>query len=141
MAVDPLVVKARLDIIIERITRIKHIETMTQEQYLKDQLLQGAIERNLQIIAQAIIDICTHLVAHNHWGSPKSYTDAVTIVANNNVIDSTLAGRLIHLVKLRNILVHLYLKINQKIVYQSARSIITDAKSFTDAILKFVGSK
>ncbi len=141
MAVDPLVVKARLDIIIERITRIKHIETMTQEQYLKDQLLQGAIERNLQIIAQAIIDICTHLVAHNHWGSPKSYTDAVTIVANNNVIDSTLAGRLIHLVKLRNILVHLYLKIDQKIVYQSARSIITDAKSFTDAILKFVGSK
>ncbi|TFG34806.1 hypothetical protein EU527_01785 [Candidatus Thorarchaeota archaeon] len=45
MAVDPLVVKARLDIILERVTRIKRIETITQEQYLKDELLQGAIER------------------------------------------------------------------------------------------------
>jgi uncharacterized protein YutE (UPF0331/DUF86 family) len=141
MAVDPLIVKVRLDIILERVTRIKHIETMTEEQYLKDNLLQGAIERNLQIIAQAIIDICTHLVAHNHWGSPKSYTGAVTIVANHKVIDSALADRLIHLVKLRNILVHLYLKIDQKIVYQSAKSIITDAKLFIDTILKLVDSK
>ncbi|TFG27520.1 DUF86 domain-containing protein [Candidatus Thorarchaeota archaeon] len=141
MAVDPLIVKVRLDIILERVTRIKQIETMTEEQYLKDELLQGAIERNLQIIAQAIIDICTHLVAHNHWGSPKSYAGAVTIVANHQVIDSALADRLIHLVKLRNVLVHLYLKIDEKIVYQSARSIITDAKLFTDSILEFVDSK
>ncbi|TFG11246.1 MAG: DUF86 domain-containing protein [Promethearchaeota archaeon] len=141
MAVDPLIVKARLDIILERVTRIKHIETMTQEQYLKDELLQSAIERNLQIIAQAIIDICTHLIAHNHWGSPKSYAGAVTIIANHKVIDSTLAERLIHLVKLRNVLVHLYLKVDQKIVYQSARSIVNDAKLFTDTILKFVDSR
>jgi uncharacterized protein YutE (UPF0331/DUF86 family) len=141
IAVDPIVVKARLDIILERVTRIKLIETMTEEQYLKDELLQGAIERNLQIIAQAIIDICTHLVAHNHWGSPKSYADAVTIIANHKVLDSTLAERLIYLVKLRNILVHLYLKVDQKIVYKSAKSIITDAKLFSDTILKFVDSK
>lgn len=138
MAVDPLVVKARLDIILERVTRIKHIETMTQEQYLKDELLQGAIERNLQIIAQAIIDICTHLVAHNHWGSPKSYSDAVKIIANHKIIDSLLADRLIDFVKLRNILIHLYIAVDPTIVYQSAIAIIIDAKLFADAILKFI---
>ena len=140
IAVDPLVVKARLDIILERVTRIKQIETLTEEKFLADEIMQSAVERNLQIIAQAIIDICTHLIAHNHWGSPKSYSDAVVVVANHKVIDSALADRLIHLVKLRNVLVHLYLKIDQKIVYQSARSIIDDAKSFTDSILELVKS-
>jgi len=140
VAVDPLVVKLRLDTILERISRLKAIEDMTEEQFLSDGIMQSFAERNLQIIAQAVIDICTHLVAHNHWGYPKSYSDAVKVIANHKIIDSALADRLIHLVKLRNILVHLYLKIDQKIVYKSARSIIVDAKSFADAILELVKS-
>jgi len=138
VAVDPLVVKARLDTILERINRLRGFEQLTEEQFLADETMQSAVERNLQIIAQAIIDICTHLVAHNHWGSPRTYSDAVGVIAKQNVIESSLADRLINFVKLRNILVHLYLEINPKIVYQSAKLIINDAKLFTDAILNHI---
>lgn len=85
IAVDPLVVMARLDTILERINRLKSLEQLTEGQFLVDETLQSAVERNLQIIAQAIIDICTHLVAHNHWGSPRTYSDVVKVIANKNI--------------------------------------------------------
>ena len=138
IAVDPLVLKARLDTILERITRLRIVEQLSEDQFWVDETTQSAVERNLQIIAQAIIDICTHLVAHNHWGSPGTYSDAVRVIAKHKVIDSDLADRLIDFVKLRNVLVHLYLEIDLKIVYKSAKSIIIDAKTFTDAILEII---
>ena len=138
VAVDPLVVKLRLDTILERISRLKEIEQMTEKQFLLDQTMQSAAERNLQIIAQAMIDICTHLVAHNHWGSPETYSDAVRIISNHNIIEINLADRLIDFVKLRNVLVHLYLDIDLKIVYRCALAAITDAILFTDAIYKLI---
>ena len=138
IAIDPLVVKARLDTILERITRLRIVEQLSEDQFQVDETTQSAVERNLQIIAQAIIDICTHLVAHNHWGSPGTYSDAVRVIAKHKVIDSELADRLIDFVKLRNVLVHLYLEIDLKIVYKSAISIIIDAKTFTDAIIEII---
>ena len=138
IAVDPLVLKARLDTILERITRLRIVEQLSEDQFWVDETTQSAVERNLQIIAQAIIDICTHLVAHNHWGSPGTYSDAVRVIAKHKVIDSDLADSLIDFVKLRNVLVHLYLEIDLKIVYKSAKSIIIDAKTFTDAILEII---
>jgi len=138
VAVDPLVVKLRLDTILERISRLKTIQEMTEEQFLSDGIMQSFAERNLQIIAQAIIDICTHLVAHNHWGCPETYSDAVRVVSKHNVIEIDLAERLIDFVKLRNVLVHLYLVIDLKIVYHSVKVILTDAILFTDAIYKLI---
>lgn len=138
IAIDPLVVKARLDTILERITRLRIVEQLSEDQFRVDETSQSAVERNLQIIAQAIIDICTHLIAHNHWGSPGTYSDAVRVIAKHKVIDSDLADRLIDFVKLRNVLVHLYLEIDLKIVYKSAISIIIDAKTFTDAIIEII---
>jgi len=140
IAVDPLIVKLRLDTILERVSRLTSIEQMAEEQFLLDETMQSVAERNLQIIAQAIIDICTHLVAHNHWGSPKAYSDAVKAIAQHNIIETDLAERLIDLVKLRNVLVHIYLDIDSKIVYQSAKQIITDARLFVDAIKKIINT-
>ncbi len=138
VTVNPLVVKLRLDTILERISRLKGFAHMTEEEFFHDETMQSAAERNLQIIAQAIIDICTHLVAHNHWGSPKTYSDAVKVISRHNVIEVDLADRLIEFVKLRNVLVHLYLDIDLKIVFQSVKTVLTDAILFTDAIQKII---
>lgn len=138
VAIDPLVVKSRLVIILERIDRLKDIAILSEEQFLSNEIMQSVAERNLQIIAQVIINICTHLVAHNHWGSPKSYSDSVKLVSKHKVIETDLAERLIDLVKLRNVIVHLYLEIDPTIVYRSAKQAITDAGLFVAALKKLI---
>ena len=137
ITVDPHIVKLRLDKIRIGIKQLQAVHDISEEEFISNWMIHRATERNLQIIAQAIIDICTHLVAHNHWGTPETYSDAVRIVSQQNVIDDTLAENLIELVKLRNVIVHLYLEIDLKIVYESAKRVIKDSRIFIDAITKF----
>ncbi|MHA1930202.1 MAG: type VII toxin-antitoxin system HepT family RNase toxin [Candidatus Thorarchaeota archaeon] len=138
MTVDPHIVKLRFDKILSIIEELKPASEMSEEAFLDDGKTLRATERCLQIVAQAIIDVCTHLVAHNHWGAPKSYGDAVMIISRHKVIETDLADRLIDLVKLRNMIVHIYLDIDSKIVYHRVKQIISDGNLFVDSIAKLI---
>lgn len=135
---DPQIIKLRLDKILTSIEILKKTSDLSIEAFLKDRIIQLATERSLQIAAQSVIDISTHLVAHNHWGTPKSYKDSVDIISKNGVIDSNLAARLIDLVKLRNVIIHVYLEIDPKIVHKSAEYSVDDLKKFIEAIKKIL---
>jgi len=123
---DPQIIELRLD------------KILTSIEILKDRIIQLATQRSLQIAAQSVIDVSTHLVAHNHWGTPKSYKDSVDIISKNGVIDSNLAARLMDLVKLRNVIVHVYLEIDPKIIHKSAEYSVDDLKKFIEAIKKIL---
>ena len=138
MTFDPQIIKLRLDKILTSIEVLKKTSGLSIEDFLKDRIIQLATERSLQIAAQSVIDISTHLVAHNHWGTPKSYKDSVDIISKNGVIDSRLAARLIDLVKLRNVIIHVYLEIDPKIVHKSAKYSVDDLKKFIEAIRKIL---
>lgn len=138
MTFDPQIIKLRLDKILTSIEVLKKTSGLSIEDFLKDRIIQLATERSLQIAAQSVIDISTHLVAHNHWGTPKSYKDSVDIISKNGVIDSNLAARLIDLVKLRNVIIHVYLEIDPKIVHKSAEYSVDDLKKFIEAIKKIL---
>ena len=138
MTFDPQIIKLRLDKILTSIEILKKTSDLSIEAFLKDRIIQLATERSLQIAAQSVIDISTHLVAHNHWGTPKSYKDSVDIISKNGVIDSNLAARLIDLVKLRNVIIHVYLEINPKIIHKSAEYSVDDLKKFIEAIKKIL---
>ena len=138
MTFDPQIIKLRLDKILTSIEVLKKTSDLSIEDFLKDRIIQLATERSLQIAAQSVIDISTHLVAHNHWGTPKSYKDSVDIISKNGVIDSRLAARLIDLVKLRNVIIHVYLEIDPKIVHKSAKYSVDDLKKLIEAIRKIL---
>lgn len=138
MTFDPQIIKLRLDKILTSIEILKKTSDLSIEAFLKDRIIQLATERSLQIAAQSVIDISTHLVAHNHWGTPKSYKDSVDIISKNGIIDSNLAARLIDLVKLRNVIIHVYLEIDPKIVHKSAEYSVDDLKKFIEAIKKIL---
>jgi uncharacterized protein YutE (UPF0331/DUF86 family) len=134
VTVDPLVIRLRLDRIARAMEILKVAASTDREGFLSDQVLQDATERNLQLAAQAVIDISTHLVAHSHWGTPESYIDAVKFIGQKRIISSALAGRLIELVKLRNVLVHMYLEVDLTIVHENAHSAIKDLKEFITSV-------
>ena len=135
---DPQIIRLRLDKILTSMEILKKASGLSLEDFLKDRIIQLATERSLQIAAQSVIDISTHFVAHNHWGTPKSYKDSVDIISKNGVIDSNLAARLIDLVKLRNVIIHVYLEIDPKIVHKSAEYSVDDLKKFIEAIKKIL---
>ena len=133
---DQQSVKLKLDKILASIEILKQVAEFSEEDFLKDRIIQLASERSLQIATQSIIDISTHLIAHNHWGTPNSYKDSVEIITRKGVIDRTLGTNLVNLVKLRNVIIHIYMDIDPKTIFESVQRAISDLYDFIEAIRK-----
>jgi uncharacterized protein YutE (UPF0331/DUF86 family) len=131
---DQQSVKLKLDKILTSIEILKKGAELKEEEFLRDEIMQLAIERSLQIATQSVIDISTHLIAHHHWGTPETYKDSIEIIINHGVIDKKLGSNLVELVKLRNVIVHVYMDINPKIIYESTERAIKDLNTFVEAI-------
>ncbi|MFX1566656.1 MAG: DUF86 domain-containing protein [Promethearchaeota archaeon] len=138
MAIDTIVLKLRLDKILELLPHLKEIQKKGKKAYTESRILQLATERQLQIAAQAVVDIATHIIAHKNWGAPESYTEAITLIATNRVIDTDLAQDLQDLVKLRNLIVHLNLKIDSGLLYQNLTRYVQSLEAFVASMKQFI---
>ncbi|MHA2016214.1 MAG: type VII toxin-antitoxin system HepT family RNase toxin [Candidatus Thorarchaeota archaeon] len=133
-------VRLRLDRILEMINRIEPILRDGVEDYRGNFMKQAALERYLQVAAQAVIDIATHIVAVRYLGSPTSYADAVISLGREHIIDGSLTARLADLVKVRNILVHMYLQADQDVFFESAQETVRDLRELVDEISRMLSS-
>ncbi|MGQ4871010.1 MAG: type VII toxin-antitoxin system HepT family RNase toxin [Candidatus Thorarchaeota archaeon] len=130
--------RLRLDRILEMINRIEPILRDGIEDYRRDLMKQAALERYLQVAAQAVIDIATHIVAVRYLGSPTSYADAVISLGREHIIDGSLTARLADLVKVCNILVHMYLQVDQDVIFESAQETVRDLRELVDEISRML---
>jgi uncharacterized protein YutE (UPF0331/DUF86 family) len=140
MTIDTTILKLRLDKILELLPHLGEIQQKGRKAYSDSRLVQYATERQLQIAAQAVVDIASHIIAHKHWGAPESYTDAISIITSSQVIDADLAKDLQDLVKLRNLIVHLYLKIDSELLYDNLTRYIKSLEAFVTSIKQFIKS-
>jgi uncharacterized protein YutE (UPF0331/DUF86 family) len=112
----------RIDIIEDKLHNLNQWLPITIEEYLLDKKVQAAIERSLQIIIQAIIDIGIQMIKFFKLDPPHSELDIVNLLTPHiNHI-----GMLKEMKKFRNFLVHIYGKINSQMVYEHALQIKTD---------------
>jgi uncharacterized protein YutE (UPF0331/DUF86 family) len=93
------------------------------------------MERSIQIIAQAILDIAGYIVANEGWETPASYRELVMALAQNKIIEISLASRLADTIGMRNILVHDYLEVDTAILHASIALIISDGPDFINQVL------
>ncbi len=86
---------------------------------------------------QIVIDISCHLVAKYNLGNPATYSECIDLLIKHGYIDSNLADKLYGMVGLRNILVHEYIAIEAKKLYNLLDN-VGDFKEFADKIKGFI---
>jgi uncharacterized protein YutE (UPF0331/DUF86 family) len=82
---------------------------------------------------QIVIDVACMVVSHEDLGHPKSYAECLRILGRSGRIDEALAERLARAVGLRNVLVHDYLDVNDRLVYESLEN-LDDLRAFARQI-------
>ncbi len=127
MPIDLDVVKSRLDDIrfsiteVLRITRKPYDELSIDEKY--------AIRYVIIVLVESLVALCTHIAREEFGYRPKSYVDAVVFVCERFQVPCT--RDLVNLVRLRNLLVHRYWVIDDRLIYENVR------RNFT-CVLKFI---
>ncbi len=88
--------------------------------------IKRACERLLQISIEAALDICHLLVSGLRLGIPAEETDLLDKLEKAQVLSGHLVSILKEIRGFRNILVHEYTRIDDKIVYEIAKTRLGD---------------
>ena len=119
--VDKEKVEQRLTKLEQAIRKLKEIAVNSWDEYLNNEALRDRAERNLQVAAQACIDIANHIIADRGYRTPQGYADCFAVLLEEGIVPADLADKMKMVAGFRNILVHDYLDIDNKIVYQSLK--------------------
>jgi uncharacterized protein YutE (UPF0331/DUF86 family) len=112
-------VEARLQRLEELIERLNEVRQAGEKAYFADRRQRAATERWLQIAIQICIDIGAQLVSEQSARPPSDYADVFKILGETGVISNDLASRLGDAARQRNLIVHLYMEIDDRAVFAS----------------------
>ena len=117
---------------------MKSIRKQQLTEFLDDGKSLRSTAKAIETIVQSIIDISSHIVAQNHWGVTDTYRTTIALLATHKVIPEKLSANLQQVVAMRNILVHQYLDVDFRIVWDALDELIEDAPKFILAIRTFL---
>lgn len=92
-------------------------------------------ERLLQLCVECLIDICKLFVTGLRLGLPSEETDLFDKMQKKEIISESLVSILKEMRGLRNILVHEYATVNDKIVFETLKTKLKDFQKFRKEIL------
>jgi len=127
-------VLARLDTLDGYLRELREILPASLESYRRVET-RRACERLLQIAIESVIDVCGLLVTGLRLGLPGEEDDLIEKLAQAGVVPSALRDRLRRMKGLRNMLVHEYGRIDDRIVYDVVTGGLGDFDAFKDAAL------
>jgi len=130
-------VKARIDRFWRAIRRLREISAIDSERFISDENLIDACERNLQVAIEATIDVSEALISYMKWRTPKSYRDVSLILLENKVLNEFLNNKFIEAIEFRNILVHNYIYLNPKQIYDKINDLINILTQIMNIILEY----
>jgi uncharacterized protein YutE (UPF0331/DUF86 family) len=124
---------ARLQRLEELLERLDEVREEGEGAYLSDAVVRAATERRLEMAVQICIDIGTQLAAERSVRPPDSYADVFGKLAEAGLLTSELARGLSEAARQRNLLVHLYMDIEDRKVFASLGS-LDDLREFAKVV-------
>lgn len=133
--VDIEIIRRKLSTIMENLDLSRPIAGLSFGDYQKEVYRRKATERMLQIIVEAAVDVCTHLlVGTSHPAPADNYQAFLDLVEKGRAIDLTLAQALAPSAGLRNRLVHGYERIDDRLVFQAVSRTLDIFPRFVQAV-------
>jgi uncharacterized protein YutE (UPF0331/DUF86 family) len=108
---DPAVVRRHLLALDEAVQRLRRHAGQPLSRLHAEPDERWAVERGLQLCAQNVLDIATHLAASAGRDAPD-YASAIDVMGDLGVVPAGFARRLRGIAGFRNVLVHGYLAVD-----------------------------
>lgn len=128
LRVDAIEVRLqRLEHVISELERLSRIDP---EELRHTTTEMWAVERGLQLGAEILFDVGSHILVAEYGFSPQEYKEILSRLADQKVIGRKLADRLEGLAGFRNILVHDYLELDPEKVLRALKQAPEDFSDF-----------
>jgi len=119
------------------VSRLRAWQPVTVQRLESDLLLQWAVERGLQVAAEALFDLGSHLLAGEFQEAVDRYADVPPRLAARGVLRQETSERLRGLAGFRNVLVHDYADVDLAVVAQGVQR-LDDFTAFVTDVEKWL---
>jgi len=141
MTVDPLkngVLDRFFVVLRDALQKLGKLSTLSKEELLGNYEKIDAAKYNFIVAIEAVIDICNRIISQHGLGLPQDYSDVVRVMGEKGVFQERLVKTLVEMVKFRNLLVHLYWKIDNDRLYEYLRKNLRDFEEFITVVQKYL---
>lgn len=108
------------------------------ELFVADTKTTNSAKYLLIVAAEAALDICNHLAAKRGGRSPEDYADCMAILAEIGVIDQDLRVRMGKMARFRNLLVHVYWRVDDREVFRVVNERLDDFELYLRALGRYL---
>ena len=122
----------------DAVRQLRELGQPPRELFVVDPRAANSAKYLLIVAAEAALDICNHLAARRSARSPEDYADCMAIMAEIGVVDHDLATRLMRMSRFRNLLVHLYARVNDGEVHRVIREDLGDLERYLASVGRYL---
>jgi uncharacterized protein YutE (UPF0331/DUF86 family) len=116
------------------VRELEEYRALDPGEFAADRKTVNSAKYLLIVATEAALDICNHLAARRGGRSPADYADCFVILAELGVIGDDLRTRLVRMARFRNLLVHLYWKVDDREVHRIIRENLSDLDDYLEAV-------
>jgi len=136
MKTDQQKIRQKLHFMRENLELLEQFKDMDQEQFTSDPITELAALRMLQVSIEAMLDICSHIIAREGWGLAKTYVEIVELTVKNGLIPKEKADIYKNMARFRNRIIHLYDRVETAEVLSIINNHLDDFRPFMSAIIE-----
>ena len=123
----------------KNVARLQDLSRITEAEFLKDPDKIGSAKYHFIVAIESCIDMCNHVISRNGFRAPEDYGDTFRVMNEEGALEPDFSDDLVNMAKFRNRLVHIYLEVENKQVYEILQDRLNDFKKFVDSISNFLG--
>ena len=132
-----IIIKERVKKIEEAVTELKQLRKLPKQRFFKEKRIQYASMYAMIIGIEAICDIGNHILSKYFNRAAETYKDIILLLGECNVIPEDFSQKSSQMADFRNILIHLYLKIDTEEVYKNLKKAPEEFTKFSHFFLNF----
>jgi len=137
--VDRDVLSTRLNALEGYLAELRPFLRHSREEFVREPGLHHLAERFLHLACECVLDIAHHVISDESYRQPETYRDAMTVLAEEGLIDAALADRLGAWMGFRNVLVHFYVDLDHGRSYDAIADDLGDLEAFVRSLAPLLG--
>lgn len=131
-------IASKLEMLEEYIAILKEYQHHDVEDLMRDHTLKGAVERYIEVALECMIDIGEMIISKEKLKRPDTYRDVFLLLGEYGILPENFAKDLAPAAGFRNVLVHMYAKIDIDRLHYYLENNLEDIEQFGEYIARYL---
>lgn len=131
----------RIDFIEVELNDLSEYKSLTYKEYNGNRIIRRNVERIIENIANALIDISKIIISGLNVDIPDSYREIILKLGELEIINYDLANNIAEIARLRNVLAHQYLDIKWSYIKNFIEEKVDKVNNFLEKIKIYLNLK